>query len=100
MPKFKIKYGLGGGFGGCDSGDETIEECENEDEANKLAWTLACEYYEGYDGLHGLRDTDMIMEEDEVDSDEAYQIWEEEREDWIDYEVEEIKDDVLGSEIE
>lgn len=97
MPKFKIKYGLSGGFGGCESGDEQILECDNEDEANDQGWNLACEYYEDYDGLHGLRSVSMIMEEDEVEEDEAKEIWKEEREGWLDYEVEELKDDAVVS---
>ena len=91
MPYYKIKYGLSGGFGGCENGDEQILKCKNEDEANRQGWVLACEYYEQYDGLYGLRSVEQIMEEEEVDNDEALKIWEQEREDWLDYKVEEIK---------
>jgi hypothetical protein len=90
MKKFKLYYGLGGGFGGARE-DERIFEFENEDEALKDAFEMACEEYESYAGLHGLRDINDIMEEDNVDEEEAYEIFCEERESWLDYWVEEME---------
>lgn len=84
--KYLIKYGLGGGFGGAIN--DEIEEFSTQEEAENYAWQKACEYYEQYEGLHGLRTTDEIMEEDEVDEEEAQRIYEEERESWLDYESE------------
>lgn len=86
---FQIRYGLGGGFGGTryleweDSCAETKEQAEEE------AYQGACEVYESYDGFYGLRDVGVIMEDEECDEDEAAEIWEEERESWLDYEVRE-----------
>ena len=85
MKKYLLKYGLGGGFGGATSG--VVEEFKNESDAIDEAWRLACEEYESYAGLHGIRDYEQIMEEDEVDEDEAEDIFNEERESWIDYDA-------------
>ena len=83
--KFWIRYGLSGGFGGC--GDWEEIDATDEDEANTEAWHRACEEYESYEGMHGLRTIEDIMEEDELDEDEAEDHWREERESWIEYEV-------------
>lgn len=88
MAKFQIRYGLGGSFGG-------LCEWENSDAANEVdadleAWEKACEEYESHAGLHGLRDVEQIMEEDEVDEEEAWEIYNEERESWLDYETREV----------
>ncbi len=85
MAKYQIRYGLGGGFGGC--GDWEDASATTEDAANLEAWERACEEYDMYDGLHGLRNVEMIMEEDDVDETEAFEIYEEERESWLYYEV-------------
>lgn len=92
MPKYKIYYGLGGGFGGARNNEPQIEECKDENEANEIAYELACEEYESYDGMHGLLSIDDIMEEEGVDESEAEEMWLEQREDWIDYFVELIKE--------
>lgn len=90
MKKYKISYGLGGGFGGANE-DGEIYEFKNEDEAMRFAWEKACEEYDSYAGLHGLRDVEQIMEEDGIDNeDDAWEVYYEERESWLDYEVEEI----------
>jgi hypothetical protein len=88
---WQIRYGLGGGFGGCERNEwEDCEEANNEDQACDYAYEMACQEYEMYDGMHGLRNTADIMEEDEVDEEEAEEIWREERESWLDYEVREV----------
>lgn len=87
MPYYKLYVGLGGGFGGA-TYQQTVE-CEDEQAALDWAYEDACEEYERYAGLHGLRDIDDIMEEDGVDEDVAWEIYEEEREGWLDYWVEE-----------
>ena len=94
MKKFKIYYGLGGGFGGAKFSH--IEECRDKYEAEEIACELAWEEYESYSGCHGLTSEDEIREnlEDygldetatEQDIHEAYQ---EEVESWISYHVEE-----------
>lgn len=90
--KYKITYGLGGGFGG--ASDEEVIECENYDQAIDEAWEKACEVYDQYDqydGLHGLRSVSDIMEEDGLNEEEAYETWKDERESWLEYSAEEIE---------
>lgn len=87
MAKFEIRYGLGGGFGGCESNDWEEIEAENEERATDEAYTAACEEYDRYDGMHGLRSVSQIMEEEDVNESDAEEIWTEERESWLDYEV-------------
>lgn len=92
MKKYKISYGLGGGFGGATEDDE-IYEFENEEEAMRFAWEKACEEYESYAGLYGLRSVEEIMEEDDIDDEDvAWEVYREERESWLDYKVEEINE--------
>jgi len=86
---WKIFAGLGGGFGGA-SELEILENVTRE-EAESYAYQLAIDEYESYAGSNGLRDIDEIMEEDGVDENEAEQTYNEERESWLDYWVEEIK---------
>jgi hypothetical protein len=88
--KYIIKYGLGGGFGG--ASDEEVLEFDNYDQAIDFAWEKACEIYDQYDGLHGLRTVHDIMEEDGLDEGEAYETWKEERESWLEYSAEEVKE--------
>jgi hypothetical protein len=90
MKKFKVFYGLGGGFGGATEDDE-IYEFANKDEAIEFAREKACEEYDDHAGLHGLRSIEEIMEEEGLDEDEAIAEYKEERESWLDYEVEEIQ---------
>lgn len=82
--KWKIYAGLGGGFGGSHY-IRTVTGTKAQ--AEKEAWLAAIEEYESYEGLHGLRTVDEIMDEDEVDEEEAQEIYNEEREGWLDYEV-------------
>ena len=93
MKEYKCWYGLGGGFGG--ARDFEIEEFDTLEEAEECAWELACEYYENYVGLYGLRDYEQIaVDEDldiEKDEDEINEIYNEERELWLDYWVEEVE---------
>jgi hypothetical protein len=85
MKKYLLKYGLGGGFGGADS--SVVKEFKNENDAINEAWRLACKKHESYAGFYGLRDYDQIMEEDGVDEKEAEDIFNEERENWLDYDA-------------
>lgn len=87
MPKFEIRYGLSGGFGGCENKDWEVIEAKDESDAIHQAWLLTCEEYDGYAGLHGLRSLDEIMDEEGVDEDDALDIYREERENWLDYEA-------------
>ena len=83
MEKFIIGWGLSGGFGGIH--DYEIVMAKNIDQASSDAYERACEYYESYNGLHGLRSVEQIMEEEEFGEMEAQEVWEEEREGWLDY---------------
>lgn len=82
---FIVGYGLGGGFGGIQNYE--VVKMNSEEEASNYAWEKACEEYEGYAGMHGLRTIEDIMDEDEVEEDEAEEIYNEERESWLDYVV-------------
>lgn len=88
MPKFRIRYALGGGFGGTEYQEWEEITASELDEANLIAYHNACDEYDTYAGLHGIRDIDDIMEEDEVDEEEAEEIYREEREGWVEYEAE------------
>ena len=88
--KFKIFAGLGGGFGGAT--ERGIFEFKNEEEANDYAYQQACEEYESMEGLHGLRSYNEIMEEDGLGEEEAELAYNEEREEWLDWRVEEVKE--------
>ena len=91
--KFAIFAGLGGGFGGA----SYVEMYEgSKEEAEKLARQRAVEEYESYEGLHGIRDVESIMEEDEVSEEEVMEVYVEEVESWIDYRVEEIPEGLDG----
>jgi hypothetical protein len=79
-----IGYGLGGGFGGAKN--YKVIEADSENEASIIAWEYACDYYENYVGMYGLRDVSEIMDEEEIeDEDVAFEIFQEERESWLDY---------------
>lgn len=93
MAKFYIRYGLGGGFGGCERNDWEETECFDLAEAQQEAYLGACEEYESYAGMHGLRDIGQIQEEyledegEELTEEDAIEMFKEEREDWLDYEA-------------
>ena len=89
--KFLVKYALGGGFGGTEMVDGEILEFDSFVEAEDYAFEMACQEYDSYAGLHGLRDIDEIMEDDDVNEDEAESIYNDDRESWVDYLVEEVK---------
>lgn len=81
---FIIGYGLGGGFGGARNFE--VIQVDDIEAAEKWAWEAACEEYENYEGMHGLRSIDEIMKEEEIeDEKEAEQVYNEERENWLDY---------------
>jgi hypothetical protein len=90
--KFAVKYGLSGGFGGCERNEPEIIDAKSEKEANEYAYERAVEEYQSYEGLHGLRTVGEIMEQDELNEEEAEQAYIEEMEGWLDYYVEEVKE--------
>jgi hypothetical protein len=87
--RWKIYAGLGGGFGGANY-IKTITGTKQEAEAE--AYQEAINSYESYEGSGGLRTISDIMEEDGVDEEEAEEIYNDERESWLDYWVEEDDD--------
>lgn len=93
MSKFYIRYGLGGGFGGCERMDWEEVLCGSLDDAQQEAYQAACEEYESYAGLHGLREIEQIIEDAKEDEDEclseeeAEEIFKEERDGWLEYEA-------------
>ena len=82
---FIVGYGLSGGFGGIQN--YVVIEASSESNAEDQARLMAVEEYESYAGSNGLREIQDIIDEDEVDEDEAYEIYEQEMDDWLDYEV-------------
>lgn len=87
MNKFEISYGISGGFGGsCDW--EEIQAVSLED-AETQAWENACEVYNSYDGMYGLRTIDEIAKEEDMTEDEATYQWIDNREGWIIYQARE-----------
>ena len=86
MKYYIIGYGLSGGFGGIK--DFEVVKCHDEKEALEWSYEKACQFYKQYDGLHGLRSLDIIMKEDELEYEDAEEVWKGEREWWLDYLVE------------
>lgn len=78
-----IGWGLSGGFGGIHNYE--VVQASSLEGAEKDAYQRSIEEYESYSGYHGLRSVDDIMEEDGVDDEEAEEIYNEEREGWLDY---------------
>lgn len=85
---FKCHFGLTGGLSGVKNYE--ILDCKDEDEALDTAFDLACQEYERYVGLYGLRSISEIMEDENVSEDAAGEIFDEEREQWIFYSVEPV----------
>ena len=83
--EWAIFAGLSGGFGGANY-KETFTGSRKD--AENQAYQLAVEEYESHEGLHGLRTISDIMDEDEVEEDEAEQIYNDEKEGWLEYYVE------------
>ena len=81
-----IGWGLGGGFGGIQNFE--VIKSSSKEHAEKEAYQNSVELYSTYDGMHGLRSVDDIMEEDGVDSDEAETIYNDEMESWLEYSAE------------
>ena len=71
-----------------------IHECKNEAQAETLAWEYACEDYESYAGLHGIMDLAEVAEEYgfNENSNAAWEAFCDERESWLNYHVELVKE--------
>jgi hypothetical protein len=82
MNQYKITFGT------VNAVEEEIIEATSLEQATEIAYEYACEDYESYAGLHGLRDIGDIMEEDGVNENEAEEIYLEERESWLYFDAE------------
>ena len=98
--KYNIYAGLGGGFGGATyrgTGDFSSRES-----AEEMAYQYAIEEYEMYEGYHGIRSWTDIADEEGLDYEEdEYEIsemYEDERESWMEYYVELTEEDNLEDE--
>ncbi len=87
---FQIKYALGGGFGGCDNVDWEDCDAKTLQEAEDIAYEMAQQEYDSYAGMHGLRGVETIMEEDELDEEDAEIVYQDEMESWLCYDVREV----------
>ena len=100
--KYNIYAGLGGSFGGATyrgTGDFSSRES-----AEEMAYQYAVEEYEMYEGSHGIRSWEDIADEEGLDYEEdEYEInemYEDEKESWMEYYVRLTeKDDLEGEEI-
>ena len=79
-------YGIGGGF---DERYHEVIQVEDLQDASDVSYDMACEIYDDYAGIHGIPSFDEIAEENDLDifddSDEIDQIYNEEREGWVDH---------------
>jgi hypothetical protein len=80
---------------------QLLDDEMTQEQAEQEAYQLAIDDFETYEGLHGTRTTEDIMEEDEIDDyDEAYEIYNEERESWLNYWVEEYEPEKHDDELD
>ena len=100
--KYNIYAGLGGSLGGATyrgTGDFSSRES-----AEEMAYQCAVEEYEMYEGSHGIRSWEDIADEEGLDYEEdEYEInemYEDEKESWMEYYVRLTeKDDLEGEEM-
>jgi len=90
--KYRIRCALGGGFGRCSMVEWEDVDCTSDGQAEEWAYELAVDHYEMYEGQHDIRSTDDIMEDEEVDLNEAEEIRQDEIESWVDYEYEKVEE--------
>ena len=98
--KYNIYAGLGGSFGGATyrgTGDFKSREA-----AEEMAYQHAVEEYEMYEGSHGIRSWADIADEEcldyEEDEYEINEIYEDEKESWMEYYVVLTEEDDLEGE--
>jgi hypothetical protein len=95
--KFYIEYGCGMGE------NSMIVSADNLDRASSFAYEKAIEEYETFEGLHGILDINDVCEEqgiDDIESDEAWEAYREEREYCLEYfaeEFDETKDEHVSA---
>lgn len=87
--KYNIYAGLGGSFGGASY--HGTGEFKSEEEASQVAYEIAREEYESYEGYHGIKDWADVAEDNNLDPDdennfeEIDELYNEEIESWIEY---------------
>ena len=91
MTLYKIKYGLGGGFGG--ARESEILDFETLEEAQSAAYDMAVEFASMFEGSYGLPDFGEIKEREGCSDEEANAIYYEELENWLDYSAEEYHEE-------
>ena len=91
MTLYKIKYGLGGGFGG--ARESEILDFETLEEAQSAAYDMAVEFASMFEGSYGLPDFNEIKEREGCSDEEANDIYYEELENWLDYSVEDYHEE-------
>ena len=89
MKQYIIFAGLVGSFGGAQ--EQGVFTFYDEDEAIEEAYQAACQIYESYEGVQGLRTVQEIMYEEECSMEFAEDVYYEERQNWLDYYVELIE---------
>ena len=91
-------YGMGGGF---NEHYHEVTKAKDLDAANRIAYDMACDNFNNYAGDHGIPSLDDIAEENDLDlyddSEEAEQMYNEEREGWIDYWAKPYTDELAKS---
>lgn len=96
MEKYNIYAGLGGSFGGAQYLYTSL--FNSKQEADDEAYIAACEEYESYEGIHGIKDWEdcfiKFCEEKGIDdtpeNQEKYidivnELYQDEKENWIEY---------------
>ena len=98
--KYNIYAGLGGGFGGATY--QGTGDFSSLDSAEEMAYQLASEEYESYEGNHGIRSWADVADEEgldyEEDEDEINEIYEDEKESWMEYYAVLTEEDTLKEE--
>lgn len=100
--KYNIYAGLGGSLGGATY--QGTGDFSSRDSAEEMAYQYAVEEYEMYEGSHGIRSWIDIADEEGLDYEEdEYEInemYEDEKESWMEYYVRLTEeDDLEGEEI-
>ena len=85
--KYNIYAGLGGSFGGATY--QGTGDFESREAAEQAAYEAAVEKYESYEGYYGIRGWSDVADEEgldyEEDEDEINEIYEDEKESWMEY---------------
>ena len=103
MRRFKLYAGMTGGFGGQEF--QGIYEAPDQETAEKVAYELAVEQYQSYEGYHGIMDFEECYDDckesgwitDDMDSVKVHEIVSEhylnQIDSWVAYEAVECEDD-------